>query len=306
MKRLLLLTACTVIMGACINNDYDLGKSIDTDNVTIGGSDSEFVMPLANIHVSSNELSANNVDITALFGDVEAWIPASYKSIEVQRLGDSQYVDQWAGDLCKGMDNDDNEFARVVEHIHKNRMEDFRQCGVTPIDDFAAYKEQFKGLWNDSQTRGRIEAKIDEVVASEIASINTTVDPVEYEIQNDGLDEDVIDMLVDEQNDGALELFGSILNKMEPIECTLHAEFLNTPVGFDVSLPAAVASGAAGNAVAIPNVKIPANDAYAIIERGLLRVTVTPVKFYPRTAYHEGEQLLVQLKLRKRGGLKVN
>ncbi len=306
MKKLLLLTLCTVIMGACTDKEYDLGKDIDTDNVGIGGPDSEFVMPLANIHVSSNELSVDNRDITALFGDVEALIPASYQSIEVQRLGDSKYIDQWVKDLCKGMDEDENEFTRVVEYIHRNRMEDFRQCGVTPNNDFAAYKEQFKGLWNDNQTRSAIETKIGEVVGSEITSLDTTVDPVDFEIENDGLDKDVIDMLVDEQGDGALELFGTIQNKMEPIECTLRAEFVGTSVGFDVSLPAAAASGTADNAVAIPAVKIPAKDAYAIIEHGSLRVTVTPVKYYPRAAYHEGEQMLVHLKLRKKGGLKVN
>ncbi len=315
MKRLLLLTACTVLMGACVSDEYDLGN-IDTEGIGIGDAASEFVLPLANIHVGSDELLAGEGDITGMFSNIEAWIPGSYASIEVQRLGDSRYVDQWIADLCKGMDVD-NEFARVVEHIHKTRREDFRQCGVTPTDDLAAYKAQFKGLWSNSRTRGRIENKIGEVVASEIAAIDAEVAPVEYEIQNDGLDEEVIDMLIDEQNDDALELFGSVLNKMEPIECTLKAEFLDTSVGFDVSLPAAVTAAAgqadpaddtvnADNAVAVPNVKIPAKDARQIIEQGLMRVTVTPVKFYPRTAYPEGEQMLVHLKLRRKGGLKVN
>lgn len=312
MKKLLLLTLCTVIMGACIDDEYDLGKDIDTDDVGIGGPDSEFVMPLANIHVGSGELSADKGDITVLFSDVDAWIPIRYEYIEVQRLGDSQYVDQWVEDLCKGM-ADDNEFTRVVEHIHKTRMEDFSYC-VTPTDDFAAYKEAFQKSWNNNLMRSAIEKKIGEAVASEVAAVDVEIDPVDYTIQNDGLDEDVIDMLVDEQNDDALELFGSILNRMEPIECTLKAEFLETSVGFDVSLPAAVTAvegkadpaDNADNTVAVPAVKIPANDAYKIIEHGLLRVTVTPVKFYPRTAYHEGEQMFVQLKLRRKGGLKVN
>ncbi len=304
MKKFLLLTLCTVIMGACTDKEYDLGKDIDTDNVGIGGPDSEFVMPLANIHVSSNELSVDNRDITALFSDVEDLIPASYEYIEVQRLNDTQYIDQWISDLCKGMDNDENEFNRVVEYIHKNRMEDFRQCGVTPNDDLAAYKEEFRRVWSGSK-RSAIETKIREIVVSEIASINTTVN-YDCDINNDGLDKDVIDMLVDEQNDGALELFGTVLNKMEPIECTLKAEFIGTSVGFDVLLPVGVASGTADNAVAVPAVTIPANDAYKIIEHGSLRVTVTPVKYYPRAEYHDGEQVLVNLKLRKKGGLKVN
>lgn len=301
MKKLLLLMLCTVIMGACVDKEYDLGKDIDTDNVGIGGADSEFVMPLANIHVGSDELLAGKGDITVLFNDVDAWIPASYEYVEVQRLDDSEYVDQWVDDLCKGMDNDD-EFTRVVEHIHKTRMEDFGHY-VAPTTDFAAYKEAFQKSWNNSLLRGAIEKKIGEIVASEIAAIDTEVDPVDFKIENDGLDEGVIDMLVDEE-DGALEIFGSILNKMEPIECTLKAAFLETSVGFDVSLPAAVK--AADSPVAIPDVKIPASDAHKIIEQGLLRVTVTPVKFYPRAAYHEGEQMLVHLKLRRRGGLKVN
>ncbi len=304
MKKFLLLTLCTVIMGACTDKEYDLGKDIDTDNVGIGGPDSEFVMPLANIHVSSNELSVDNRDITALFSDVEALIPGSYQSIEVQQLGDSKYIDQWVKDLCQGMDNDENEFNRVVEYIHKNRMEDFRQCGVTPNDDLAAYKEEFRRVWSGSK-RSAIETKIREIVVSEIASINTTVN-YDCDINNDGLDKDVIDMLVDEQNDGALELFGTVLNKMEPIECTLKAEFIGTSVGFDVLLPVGVASGTTDNAVAVPAVTIPANDAYKIIEHGSLRVTVTPVKYYPRAEYHDGEQVLVNLKLRKKGGLKVN
>ncbi len=302
MNKLLLLALCTVIMGACTDKEYDLGKDIDTDNVGIGGPDSEFVMPLANIHVSSNELSVDNRDITALFDDVEALIPASYESIDVQRLHDPSYINQWVKDLCKGMDTNENEFNRVVEYIHKNRMADFSQCGITPNSDLAAYKEDFRRLWNDTQARSEIEAKIGDVVASEISSVNTTVDPVVYDINNDGLDSDVIDMLVDEENDSALQLFGSILNKMEPIECTIKAEFIGTSVGFEVSLPAA----SANNAVSIPAVNIPADDAYAIIEHASLRVTVTPVKYYPRAEYHEGEQVFVNLKLRKTGGLKVN
>lgn len=307
MKKLLLLTLCAVIMGACIDKEYDLGKDIDTDGVGIGDAASEFVMPLANIRVGSDELLAGKGDITALFSDVEAWIPASYESIEVQRLGDSRYVDQWVADLCKGMD-DDNEFTHVVEQIHKTRMEDFRQW-VAPNTDFDIYKATFKSLWSDNRTRKAIENKIGEIVASEIAAIDTEVDPVDYTIENDGLDEDVIDMLIDEQNDDALELFGSILNRMEPIECTLKAEFAGTSVGFDVALPAATA--AAGNTdnagkAGIPDVKIPATDVYTIVQNGRLRVTVTPVKFYPRTAYPEYELMFVQLKLRKKGGLKVN
>ncbi len=306
MKKLLLLTACTVIMGACTNDEYDLGKNIDTDDVGIGGPDSEFVMPLANIHVGSNELLANNGDITVLFDNVEDWIPGSYESIEVQRLGDSQYVDQWVRDLCKGMNDDDNEFARVVEHIHKTRMNDFRDY-VDPTTDFAAYKGKFQESWNNAQKRSGIERMIGKAVASDIAAIDVEIEPVDYEIQNDGLDEDVIDMLIDEQNDDALELFGTILNKMKPIECTVKAEFVDTSVDFNVSLPAAVAAtDNTGNAVAIPNVKIPAMDAYKIIEHGSLRVTVTLVKFYPRTAYPEGEQMFAHLKLRRKGSLKVN
>jgi len=297
MKKLLLLTACTALMGACVSNEYDLGKDIDTDGIAIGDANSKLEMPLANIHVGINELSAGQVDITALFNDVEAWIPVSYSFIEVQRLGDKSYVDQWVKDLCNGMDND-SEFARVVEHIHKTRMDDFRQW-VAPGTNVDTYKAAFKSSWNNSRKRSELENKIGEVVASEIASIDTDVDPVVYEIQNDGLDEDVIDMLVDEQNDGALELFGPILNKMEPIECSLKAEFVGSSVGFDVPLPAA-------KEVNIPNVKIPASDVYTIIQNGSLQVKVTLVKFYPRTAYPRDELMLVQLKLRKTGGLKVN
>lgn len=331
MKKLLLLTACTVLIGACVTDEYDLGKDVDTSGIGIGDPASEFVMPLANIHVGCDELLTGKGDITGIFSNIESWIPASYKYIEVPRLGDSRYVGQWIADLCAGMD-EDNEFARVVEHIHKTRMEDFRHCGVTPGTDFVTYKENFKRSWNNSRTRGAIEKTIGEVVAAEIAAVDAEVAPIDYTIENDGLDEDVIDMLIDEQNDDALELFGSIRNRMKPIECTLKAEFLETSVGFGVSLPAAVTAdmgktdktdntdntdGAdstdnadntdkTDNAVAIPGVKIPAKDASAIIEHGLLRVTVTPVKFYPRTAYPEGEQMLVHLKLRRKGGLKVN
>ncbi len=308
MKRLLLLTVCAAITGGCVTREYDLKDGVYTDNIGIGEAGSEFVIPWANICVDSNRLTTGKGDITTMFDDIAPWIPASYESIEVQRLNDSQYLGQWVRDLCNGMNAgmdgnkeesaaEDNDFDRVVEHIHKNRMEDFRSW-VAVSDNPDTYKSNFRRSWNYFRTS--IERKIEQVIAEDTANVPTEIAPAEYAIDNSGLDNRVTDMLVEWRNDDALALCGRIVNRMKPFECKLTAELTDTSVGFGLQLrPAA-------DTVDIPAVRIPAREARAIVQRGTLRVTLTPVRYYPHTPAVPGEQLLIELKLRRKGGMPIN
>lgn len=308
MKRLLLLTVCAAMTSACVTKEYDLKDGVYTDNAGIGDADAQFVIPLANIRVDSNELTTGKGGIITMFDGIDVWIPASYNSIEVQKLNDSQYIGQWVEDLCSGMNdgmNDskeesgiqDNDFDRVVEHIHKNRMEDFRYW-VAASNDLDTYKNNFRRSWNYFRTG--IERKIGQAVAEDVANVSTEVAPTDYTIDNSGLDNKVIDMLAEWHNDDALALCGSVVNRMKLFECKLKAELLGTSVGFDLQVQPA------DSTVDIPVVKIPAREARTIVQRSTMRLTLTPVRFYPRTPADPGEQLLVQLKLRRKGGMPVN
>jgi hypothetical protein len=84
---LLLCVACTLI--ACIDSDYDLSK-ITTDDISIGDNESEFIMPVAKINFTSqnicNSTEEDEISLKEIYEEVDLWLPKSV-------VESSEYID---------------------------------------------------------------------------------------------------------------------------------------------------------------------------------------------------------------------
>ena len=124
MKRFCLLftLAAAMMFVSCIDDEYDL-SSIDSDNITIGGDDSEFFMPLAQISYSAGNISTSNHDesIIVLYDQINNWgpstLPDGAEYIDLQLLNDKEYKLSILNALFEEMLADETRRESVCDYI---------------------------------------------------------------------------------------------------------------------------------------------------------------------------------------------
>lgn len=94
MKKLPLLFLVGLLAAGCVDKEYDL-KDVETDNIAIGDSQSEFRCPLMTIRVSMQEITDNGIDIENVFRETDIWLPTELPDayVDIRRLvSDEAYV----------------------------------------------------------------------------------------------------------------------------------------------------------------------------------------------------------------------
>lgn len=316
MKKLFLLF---LFAGAvsCIDNDYDL-SNVDSDNVTIGGDESEFRMPVAHIRMSVAQLcqdaGRNEVSILELYREADIWLPSALPGnaeyVEVVRLGsDEAYLGSVLGALFDEMDRSEakrTEVCALIARRYRQPFVDFLPAGV-PSD----VRQQVTAASEDEAARliGELYVQLHSEVTVAITEIATAylsdmqLDNVVYDIPGLDLSGDVRDMLIDNLDPAdvshpvnALYLSGSIesefpfLFRLSPRIEQSHIDFGEVEVD-------------SGRTTALDEVRFYADDFDRLYMGSRLLMPVTVERYYPRRGLDENQLVHIHLSLRKTGGL---
>lgn len=302
---LLLILAATATV-ACIDKEYDLTK-IDTD-ITIGGQESEFRIPLATIRVGMDEISQEGADIEALFDEADMWLPSplptetdGYVDIVKLNAKDEAYVALLLDALEAQMLTGGEKLTQVAGLIWTNYSREFLPTlGLPAGVDEETFKAAFMTLFrSDGAVRGEAKAQARRYLTS-----NLRVEPVAYDIDRIGIDGDVVDMLAEGlgKAGGSLHIYGRIESAL-PVSLLL-AEPRITPsevVFDDIRVEA-------GGASVIGQTELGEADLRQIVEGVRIEIPVVLEKYYPDKGFDGDlpDQLLIELRMVKRGGLHID
>ena len=311
MRKLFLLLLAGTLSTACIDKDYDL-EDIDTDNVTIGGDESKFTIPLAKVLVSMNELADGGVNIEAIFREADIWLPSplpeNKQSVDLQLLQTSQSeVDKLLEALTAQMLANDNKLNAVADLL----CEDKYIGTFLPLLPAGTTVDQFKPVFitvfkNDATLRETLS----DAVKAEARSYLTTlrIEPLDYEVGHIDIGSDIVDMLADNLDPATvtnpkntLYLKGSIANEL-PVSLHIAPLFDPTEISFNVDVVANT------QANPIPDTRLFAEDLRTIVEGITIRIPVTLKTYFPGKGFQENiqHQIAIDLSLLKTGGLKLD
>ena len=316
MKKLFLLF---LFAGAvsCIDNDYDL-SNIDTDNVTIGGDESEFRMPVAHICMSVNQLCQSSgqdaVSVLELYREADIWLPSTLPGnaeyVEVVRLGsDDAYLASLLEALFDEMDRSESKRMEVCELVANRYRQPF--VDFLPSDVPSEVRQQVTSASDEEaarliaelyvQMRSQVSASITEIATTYLCDMQ--LDDVVYEIPGLDLSSDVRDMLVENLDPAsvdnpvnALYLTGSIdcefpfLFRLEPRIEQTHIDFGEIEVDN-------------GRTTTLDEVRFYTEDFDRLYMGSRLLMPVTVERYYPSRGIDENQLVNIHLSLLKTGGL---
>lgn len=322
MKRILLAFLIVLPLAACVDKAYDL-SDIDTDDITIGGDGSVFRAPLATVHVGMDQLRSEGSDLVAICTEADAWLPA--------RLPDGDYVDllklrrntptyeaayltTLLDNLSAQLDTDDEKVRTIARLAWDNPAykRDFTASvpalgGVTSADAFASTLLQ--AFRNNASQRALLKQQIRTMAQNNLTTIE--VEDIEYRDIAIDLSEDVVDMISENLDPegtpdakNTLHLYGRVTSRL-PLSLSLEPHFLPTDVHFPVRIDATQPSNSIDES---PATQLYGDDLRQIVGALTIRIPVSLEKYYPGRGFDtaQQDQLLIELRLVKRGGLSLN
>lgn len=311
MRKLYFLLFSTALLASCIDPDYDLTK-VDTENITLG---EEFHIPLATIHVTMQELRQGNLDIEGVFAEADDWLPATLPGgadyvdiVALNRHGD--YLDTLIDALIEEMKQPDGrKLAAVTERICAEYKSQFLSLLGLPS---SVPDEVFKATFQTEFLRQQVVQEQSKQVARDyLGDIN--VEAMSYRIDGVSIADEVVDMLCDNLDaesvpaagrTSTLHLYGQIRSKL-PVSMLLEPRFSSTRLDFQVEVDATQAA----NPIAESDGTQPFEQDLRQIVGGVdVAIPVTLERYYPAIGFRsdEQEQVAIDLRLVKRGGLKIN
>lgn len=223
MKKVLLCAAVLALSASCVDKDFDM-SDINTDDIVIGGDESVFRLPLANISVLGEAVSADNGTYDSLqniFDEADTWIPSKWTELSLARLNDQDqtYVDEIISALLEDMQSDDVKRAEVVRRIVESSsyasavessMPKNPETGepLYSIDDYI--NNHFDEFEDDSRS------VLTDIVNKHLESMTTCISEITEDVDDFGLDDDIVDLL---SGEGTMRIYGTIFNAL-PIDCT--------------------------------------------------------------------------------------
>ncbi len=309
MKKLVTLLLFGAFALSCTDKAYDLSQ-IETGDVAIGNDDSEFRMPLMTVLVPMADLSANGEDIRSIFDEADIWLPTAATTVDLVRLdSDPDYRTQLIAATVAEMHTSDAKLNAVIALSYEQYYASFAPVlGLDPAHpDPNAYAAAFGRIFASEELAGELEARIGEAATDYLTSIH--IDPVEYTIDALGIDESVIDMLCDNLDPegtpdarNTLHLYGSVASRL-PV--TVHvAPTFTTPTDITFEFDVEAASPDSG----IPQTQLFGDDLRQLVGGITVRIPVTLLTYYRDLGFDDAadSQLTIDLRLLKRGGLKLN
>lgn len=311
MKKLPLLFLVGLLAAGCVDKEYDL-KDVETDNIAIGDSQSEFRCPLMTIRVSMQEITDNGIDIENVFRETDIWLPTELPDayVDIRRLvSDEAYVSTLLDLLVDELLVSDTKLDQVVELIWNNPAYRQSVTGSVPeldLDDADTFRSLFRSLYqNNAQVRELLDEQVRLLAHDYLTALQ--VDDITYDIDRIDLDDNIVDMLSknldpegtpDAKN--TLHIYGTIANRL-PLSAEIQARLRPTLI----EVPVQIDAKSEENVIA--ETPIYGEDLRTLIHGCQVVIPVTLDRYYRNGFDNTADcQLLIELHLVKRGGLKLN
>lgn len=308
MKKIVTLLCVALAAASCIDDKYDLGK-IDSDNITIGDDESMFEMPLAQVIVHMTELGNGSSDVQAIFSEADIWLPTTLPGgttyADLRRLTDptDSYLDQSIDLLFDEMAASPTKMDEVTDLIWRTPEYRNRFSEVISASEEALFKSLFREYFADDVAGETIRDLSGGLARDYLSDIR--IEAVSYRIEGIDLGSDVVDMLVknldpegtpDARN--TLELYGTVASAL-PLSLQTAPTFTGTNIRME---PFAVGPDEQN---IVPATRLYEPDLRTVLDGVEIVLPLDPLRYYPDKAFDESQQLVLNLHLRKRGGLKI-
>ena len=311
MKKLPLLFLVGLLAAGCVDKEYDL-KDVETDNIAIGDSQSEFRCPLMTIRVSMQEITDNGIDIENVFRETDIWLPTELPDayVDIRRLvSDEAYVSTLLDLLVDELLVSDTKLDQVVELIWNTPAYRQSVTGSVPeldLGDADTFRSLFRSLYqNNAQVRELLDEQVRLLAHDYLTALQ--VDDITYDIDRIDLDDNIVDMLAENLDPegtpdakNTLHIYGTIANRL-PLSAEIQARLRPTLI----EVPVQIDAKSEENVIA--ETPIYGEDLRTFIHGCQVVIPVTLDRYY-RNGYDNTAdcQLLIELHLVKRGGLKLN
>ena len=307
MRKFLPFLFAAALASSCIDNAYDL-SNVNTDDVTIGDEDSEYRLPLATVYVSMSELNEGGADIKTLFDEADIWLPSPLPGnaayVDLRELQNTpETITPLLDALIDQMMDDDAKISAVPDLLAEKDLSTFLPL-LPPNTDRADFKPVFiEAFRNMPMLHDRLSGEVKSLAGSYLTELK--VQDVTYDIGKIDIGGDVVDMLCENLDSegtpnpkNTLHLYGSITSAL-PVSLRLVPYFSPTNVRFDVTVEP-------GKTNEIRETQLFESDLRQIIEGAEIILPVSLEKYYPGYDFTSDQQIVITLRLIKRGGLKLN
>ena len=311
MKKLPLLFLVGLLAAGCVDKEYDL-KDVETDNIAIGDSQSEFRCPLMTIRVSMQEITDNGIDIENVFRETDIWLPTELPDayVDIRRLvSDEAYVSTLLDLLVDELLVSDTKLDQVVELIWNTPAYRQSVTGSVPeldLGDADTFRSLFRSLYqNNAQVRELLDEQVRLLAHDYLTALQ--VDDITYDIDRIDLDDNIVDMLAENLDPegtpdakNTLHIYGTIANRL-PLSAEIQARLRPTLI----EVPVQIDAKSEENVIA--ETPIYGEDLRTLIHGCQVVIPVTLDRYYRNGFDNTADcQLLIELHLVKRGGLKLN
>ena len=296
MRKFLPFLFAAALASSCIDNAYDL-SNVNTDDVTIGDEDSEYRLPLATVYVSMSELNEGGADIKTLFDEADIWLPSPLPGnaayVDLRELQNTpETITPLLDALIDQMMDDDAKITAVADLLAEKYLSTFLPL-LPPNTDPADFKPVFiEAFRNMPMLHDRLSGEVKSLAGSYLTELK--VQDVTYDIGKIDIGGDVVDMLCENLDSegtpnpkNTLHLYGSITSAL-PVSLRL-----------DVTVEPGITNE-------IRETQLFESDLRQIIEGAEIILPVLLEKYYPGYDFTSDQQIIITLRLIKRGGLKLN
>lgn len=310
MKKLcsLIVLMTGLSLSACVDKNYDLSK-VDTDDVTIGGDDSEFRIPLATVKVDLAKMAQGTINLEAIIAETKVWLPsplpAGAEYVDIPKLRNNPaYLEQLLTQLFAQLSTDATKLNKLSDQIwnnpnYRNQLLQPLNLPINPSE--VEFKTIFKKLIGTQDPQ--VTEKTAEL-ASNYLKNQLTIDDITFEVEGFELDDSVIDLLSENlgKTGNSLHLYGNIKSIL-PVSVSFNGiKFDPTDIVFSEIRIEADATGK------IDDAQVSREDLRKITEGLTILLPVELTRYYPDKGFDTDrkDQLIIELKLVKRGALSLN
>ena len=320
MRKFFLLLLTGALFTACIDKDYDL-ENIETDNVTIGGDESKFEIPLAKVLVTLADIANGDVNIQELCEKADKWLPSNLPGnadyVDLTQLTLHSYTDGLFDALIAEMQSTPSKLDEVTDMIWDDYRDVFASIlGVSPSpENEALFKTAFKTVYDtDDRVLDEVKSQFSGYLTEDL-----NVEPIDYNIGRVDISDDVVDMIADNldpegsgSSKNSLYLAGEIASKL-PISLYLEPELKSVPedgspattiLKFDVEVDATKGTNEIKDS---EKTRLYAEGLRQLLNNAAINIPVTLEKYYPGKGFEtDKSQIEIKLYLIKNGGLKLD
>lgn len=319
MKKLLFaIVFCGAIMlSSCIDEKYDL-SNIDSDDITIGGDESEFFMPLATINYAANSIKTNTRGgtINDLFEEINKWLPSTLPGnesyVDLQRMEEKEYKAEILNSLYDEILVNEKKRTDVCEYVlenHKNELVSRLRTSENAVVANGAILIMATSVNEGVEILSRLIISYPQDVRtifnslSDYDLIDYRIEDIYIEIPALDISDDVVQMLsgnLDPESVGdpvnALYIFGSIYSEL-PLMLQINPYIENTGISLgDISLDEK-------KRTEFEDIRVNSGDLQVVVDGANLIIPVTLQRYYPNSDFNEDSEIEISISLHKTGGL---